>query len=142
MRIGNTADHQNQAVGVRRLETLRQFQVNFFGFSAPDVNSCLQATFDFVGKGQQRKRHDESRHRQPESSASGIMASLQAWHNHGRSTSFPGPPESNETTSVIGKKNKKSKKTKKKKQTQNYIKNKKKKQNQTNNTKKKTKTKN
>src|SRR5208337_2923495 len=83
------------------LETLRQFQANFFGFSALDVNSCLQATFDFVGKGQQRKRHDKPRHRQPESAASGITASLQAFY-HGRSTSFPGPPESNETTSVIG----------------------------------------
>jgi len=36
-RIGNTADHQNQAVGVRRLETLRQFHVNLFGFSTLDV---------------------------------------------------------------------------------------------------------
>src|ERR1019366_9908769 len=82
------ADHQNQAVCVRRLETLRQFQVNFFGFSALDVNGCLQATFDFVGKGQQRKRHDKPQHRQPESAARVIMASLQAWHYHGRSTSF------------------------------------------------------
>jgi len=69
-------------VGVRSLETLRQFQVNFFGFSVLDVNSCLQMTFDFVGKGQQRKSHDKPRHRQPESAASGIMANLQAWHNH------------------------------------------------------------
>jgi hypothetical protein len=89
-------------VGVRRLETLRQFQVNFFGFSALDVNNCLQATFDFVGKGQQHKRHDKSRHRQPESAASGIMASLQARPYHGRSTSFPGSSESNEMAPVIG----------------------------------------
>jgi hypothetical protein len=89
-------------VGVRRLKTLRQFQVNFFGFSALDVNSCLQATFDFVGKGQQRKRHDKPRHRQPESATSGILASLQAWHYDRKSTSFSGPSESNETISVIG----------------------------------------
>jgi hypothetical protein len=89
-------------VGVRRLETLRQFQVNSFGLSALDVRSCLQATFDFVGKGQQRKRYDKPAHRQPESAASSITASLQAWHYHGRSTSFPGTSESNETTSVIG----------------------------------------
>jgi hypothetical protein len=46
-------------VGVRRLETLRQFQVNFFGFSVLDVSGCLQATFDFVRKRQQRKRQDK-----------------------------------------------------------------------------------
>jgi hypothetical protein len=30
------------------------------------------------------------------------MGSLQAWHHDGRSTSFTGSAESNETTSVIG----------------------------------------
>src|SRR5262249_22738622 len=98
----NTADHQNQAVSVWRLETLCQFQVNFFGFSALYVGSCLQVTFDFVGKGQQGKRHAKPRHRQPESTASGIMASLQAGHYHGRSTSFNRSSERNGTTSVIG----------------------------------------
>jgi hypothetical protein len=55
---------------------------NFFGFSALDVNGRLQATFGFVGKGQQRKRHDKPRHRQPESAAGGNMPSLQACHYH------------------------------------------------------------
>jgi hypothetical protein len=81
---------------------LRQFQVNSSGFCALDVNSCLQATFDSVGKGQQRKRHDKARHRQPESATSGILAILQAWHYDGRSTFFAGPSESNETILVIG----------------------------------------
>jgi hypothetical protein len=89
-------------VGVRGLETLRQFQINFFGFSALDVNSCLEATFDVGGKRQQHKRHDKPRHRQPESAASGTTASLQAWPHHGRSTLFPGSSESNETAPVIG----------------------------------------
>src|SRR5215471_6303511 len=97
IRIRNTADHQNQALGVRRLETLRQFQINFLGFSALNVNSCLQATFDVGGKGQQHERHDKPRHRQPESAASGTTASLQAWPYHGRSTLFPGSSDSNET---------------------------------------------
>jgi hypothetical protein len=83
------------------METLRQFQVNFFGFSALDVDSCLQATFNVVGKGHQRKRYEKPRHRQPESAASSITASLQASY-HGESLSFPGPSESNETTSVMG----------------------------------------
>ena len=81
---------------------LRQFQVNFSGFCALDVNSCLQATFNFVGKGQQRKRHDKPGHRQPESATSGILAILQAWHYDGRSTFLAGPSESNETIAVIG----------------------------------------
>src|SRR5277367_386309 len=83
-------------VRVRRLETLRQFQVNFFGFSTLDVNNRLQATFDPEGKGQQRKCHDKPRHRQPESAASGTTASLRARHYHGRSGSFPDLSESNE----------------------------------------------
>jgi hypothetical protein len=74
-------------MGVRRLETLRQFQVDFFGFSAFDVNRCLQATFDFEGKRHQRKRHDEPQHRQPESAASDPTASLRGWHHHGKSAS-------------------------------------------------------
>src|ERR1700685_2419779 len=65
------------------------------------MDSSLQVTFDFVGKRQQRKRHDKARHRQPESAASGIMASLQVSHYHGRSTPIPGLSQSNKTTSVI-----------------------------------------
>jgi hypothetical protein len=83
-------------LGVGRLKTLRQFQVNFFGFSAPDVNSRLQTTFDPEGKGQQGKRHHKPRHRQPESAASGTTASFRAKHYHGKSTSFPDSSESNE----------------------------------------------
>jgi len=56
---------------VRRLETLRKFLVNFFGFPALYVRRCLQAAFHFVGKGHQRKRHGKPRHRKPESAASG-----------------------------------------------------------------------
>jgi hypothetical protein len=89
-------------VGVGRLETLRQFPVDLFGFSAPDVRSCLQSTFDFVGKGHQGKRHDKSGHSQPESTASGATSRVQAWDFHQRFASSPDPPESNETTSVIG----------------------------------------
>jgi hypothetical protein len=33
------------------VKTLRQFPVNFLSFSALDVRSCLQAAFNFVGKG-------------------------------------------------------------------------------------------
>jgi len=99
--VGNTADHQNEAVGVGRLETLRQFPVNFFGFRALDVNGGLEATFDFVGKGEQRKRHNKPGHCQPESAASGTMSSFQIRHYHLGSTSFPGLSEGNETTSVI-----------------------------------------
>jgi hypothetical protein len=61
------------------LETPRQFQINFFGFSALDVNSRLQSAFDFVGKGQQRKRHGKPQHRQPKSVANRTRADLQAW---------------------------------------------------------------
>src|SRR5258708_3623915 len=51
---------------------------------------------------QQRKRHNKPRHRQPESAASGTMASLHGCHYHGRSTSSPSTSESSETPSVIG----------------------------------------
>src|SRR6266481_7815240 len=88
-------------MGVGRLETLRQFLVNFFGFSALDVSSCLQATFDSIGKGHQRKRHNKPRHRQPESTASGTTSRLQVWHYHRRSASSPDPPESNEELRLI-----------------------------------------
>src|SRR5215469_814206 len=87
--MGNTADDQNQAVCVWRLEPLRQFLVHLFRFSALDVSSGFQATFDFVRKGHQRKRHDKSRHRQPESAATGTTASLQVWVYHSGSTSLP-----------------------------------------------------
>src|SRR6516164_4556913 len=87
--MGNTADDQNQAVCVRRLEPLGQFLVNLFRFSALDVRSGLQATFDLVGKGHQRKRHDQSRHGQPESAVDDMTVSLQTWYSHPISTWLP-----------------------------------------------------
>src|SRR5215468_1551659 len=85
-------------MGVRRLEALRKFPLNSFGFSVLDVSSSFQVTFDFVGKGHQSKRHSKPGHRQPESAASGTAFRLQAWHNHRRSASPPDPPESKETS--------------------------------------------
>ncbi|HTX14833.1 MAG TPA: hypothetical protein VMD77_06025 [Candidatus Baltobacteraceae bacterium] len=91
-------------MGVRRLETLRQFQIDLFGFSALDVNGCLEATFDIVGKGHQSKRHEKPRHRQPESAASGATASLQAWHYHlrGRFAKLPLGITSTTITARVG----------------------------------------
>src|SRR5271163_2919221 len=89
-------------MGIRRLKTLSQLQVNLFGFSILDVNARFQATFNLVGKGQQRKRHDESRHRQPESAASGAPASLRARHFHQRSSWVPASFRSSVATPMIG----------------------------------------
>ena len=87
---------------VRRLEPLSELQFNFLGFSTLNMNTCLQATFDSVGKGQQRKRYDKPRHRQPESAARGTTAILQARRYHRRSTSYSDLFESDETSLMIG----------------------------------------